>query len=147
MLGLKVRGTDGSSGDIKPSDQFQGFFFDNGNDHGQIVEFETTLNEDGTTDGGSTLRRSTVADVIAAKEAGHFTGIPSRVLVVVDEPPDGMGNGLDFWFEILRVLREIQQYAKAAADAVGPWATLVASSPARMPWSQVRTRWDLMAAI
>ena len=144
MLGLKVRGTDGSSGDIKPSDQFQGFFFDNGNDHGQIVEFETTLNEDGTARWWFDSEAITVADVIAAKEAGLFTGVPSRILVVVDEPPDGMGNGLDFWFEILRDLPEIQQYAKAAADAVAPWATLVGViAGANAVVQKVRTRWDL----
>jgi hypothetical protein len=47
--------------------------------------------------GGSDPEAVTVADVITAKDAGLSTGEPSRILVVVDEPPDGVGNALDFW--------------------------------------------------
>jgi hypothetical protein len=141
-LGLKPRESNVSR-DAKPSDLFQGFFFDSGADYGQIVEFDTALNEDGTAQWWLYYEDITVADVLAAKEAGLFTGDPSRILVVVDEPRDGVGNGLDFWFEVLRVLPEIQKYAKAAADAVDPWATLaVIIAAANKAIQKVRTRWD-----
>jgi hypothetical protein len=142
-LALKVSESDVWSRDRKPSDHFQGFFFDSGADHGQIVQFDTTLNEDGTAQWWFGSEDITVADVLAAKEAGLFTGDPSRILVVVDEPPEGVGNVLDFWFEVLRVLPEIQQYAKAAADAVAPWATLAGViAGANAVVQKVRTRWD-----
>lgn len=141
-LGLKVRSSEIWSSETRPSEALSGLYFGAGDGEG-VVELEAILNDDGSAQWWFDPSTVTIADVVAAREAGLLMGDPSRLLVLVDEPPPGVGNGLDFWFEVLRVLPELQQFAKAAADAVGPWATLGGATIGA--WKVIKSvwrRWD-----
>jgi hypothetical protein len=107
------------------------------------VELEAILNSDGSAQWWYSPDAVTVGDVLAAREADVFLGSPHRLYVVVDEPPEGVGNGLDYWFELIRALAHVQEYAKAAADVAAPWVELGGIVlAARAAIQAVRSRWD-----
>ena len=127
----------------RPSEAAHGFYFDGDGEAGQITEFDTTLNKDGSAQWWFDPSSLTVGDVLTAKDAGLFYGNPQRLYIVVDEPPDGVGNGIDFWFEVMRALPQIQGWAKNVADVAEPWATLInVTAAASIALQKVRTRWD-----
>ncbi len=89
------------------------FVFDGEEFGGRYAKFNVVL-VDGAARWWFDSDASTVQDAIDAHKAGLLLGNPHHIYIVIDEPEKPVGNGVDYWLNVIENIPYLKQYLQAA---------------------------------
>jgi hypothetical protein len=138
-LGLKSSPGEYATGGLSPSELGSDYFFHDSSSSPPFVSLHAIVMKNGSAQWWYDPMGITLAQVQIAHDAGLLTGDPTKIYVVVDEPPEGVGNGIDYWFEVLRALPYLEPVLKTAAEGLLTYGVVAAFTKGVQ---KLRTRWD-----
>ena len=101
-----------------------GAYFDSTDGDGGPVLLEALIQDDGSAQWWFDPDQVTLADVNRSVQHELLLASPARLYVALDEPPQGVGNGLDYWFEVIRVVPQIWNGLATVSQALAPIVTV-----------------------
>jgi hypothetical protein len=75
-----------------------------------FVSLDVILNSDGSARWRFDPMRVTVAELEEARAAGLLLGDSARMYIVLDEPPPGLGNGVDYWLSVMQSMPYLEAF-------------------------------------
>jgi hypothetical protein len=108
-LGLRVKRNRYSHIRVKPSELNNGIYFHSAADS-TFASLDVILNTDGSAQWLFDPMEVTVGQLEEARRAGLLIGDPARIYLVLDEPPTGMGNGIDYWLGVVETLPYLKDF-------------------------------------